>query len=127
MSSSTRYTSPHDLCTGKSLSESSIHENFKLKPGENMLCTEIVSDIQNRTIFVHNMFSPCSAKRRASDKDLPVINQSRLLYSTEILMVSNLILGYTILQFFQTPQLCSIKATLFQFQGIYIRCHGSQR
>ena len=26
-----------------------------------------------RTIFVHNMFSPCSAKRRASDKDLPVL------------------------------------------------------
>ena len=25
-----------------------------------------------RTIFVHNMFSPCSAKRRASDKDLPI-------------------------------------------------------
>ena len=25
-----------------------------------------------RTIFVHNIFSPCSAKRRASDKDLPV-------------------------------------------------------
>ena len=25
-----------------------------------------------RTIFVHNMFSPCSATRRASDKDLPV-------------------------------------------------------
>ena len=25
-----------------------------------------------RTIFVHNMFSPCSGKRRASDKDLPV-------------------------------------------------------
>ena len=25
-----------------------------------------------RTIFVHNMFYPCSAKRRASDKDLPV-------------------------------------------------------
>ena len=25
-----------------------------------------------RTIFVHNMFSPCSSKRRASDKDLPV-------------------------------------------------------
>jgi hypothetical protein len=32
---------------------------------ENMLCTEIVFDI-------HNMFSPCSAKIRASDKDLPV-------------------------------------------------------
>ena len=28
-----------------------------------------------RTISVHNMFSPCSAKRRASDKDLPVINK----------------------------------------------------
>merc|ERR1719362_972346 len=26
-----------------------------------------------RTIFVHNIFSPCSAKRRASDKDLPVV------------------------------------------------------
>ena len=25
-----------------------------------------------RTIFVRNMFSPCSVKRRASDKDLPV-------------------------------------------------------
>ena len=35
-----------------------------------MLHTEIVSDIQNN--FVHNMISPCSAKRRASDKDLPV-------------------------------------------------------
>ena len=53
---------------------SSIHENSKLKPWENMLCTEIVSDIQNN--FVHNMFSPCSAKRRASDKDLPVIENS---------------------------------------------------
>ena len=47
-----------------------IHENSKLKPGENMLCTEIVSDIQD--IFLHNMFSPCCAKRRVSDKDLPV-------------------------------------------------------
>ena len=28
-----------------------------------------------RTIFVHNMFSPCSAKRRACDKDLPVSSQ----------------------------------------------------
>ena len=26
-----------------------------------------------RTIFVHNMLSPCSAERRASDKDLPVL------------------------------------------------------
>ena len=36
-----------------------------------MMCTETVSDIQF-SILVHNMFSPCSAKRRASDKDLPV-------------------------------------------------------
>jgi len=33
-----------------------------------------------RTIFVHNMFSSCSAKRRASDKDLPV-NKSQHLFS----------------------------------------------
>ena len=26
-----------------------------------------------RNFFVHNMFSSCSAKRRASDKDLPVL------------------------------------------------------
>ena len=80
------------VCTGKSLSEAlifastnpqyddrfvhwitgSIHEKSKLKPGENMLCTEIVSDIQTSDIFDHNMFYPCSEKRRASDKDLPV-------------------------------------------------------
>ena len=35
-----------------------------------MLCTEIVSDIQNNFFTQDN---PCSAKRRASDKDLPVI------------------------------------------------------
>ena len=28
-----------------------------------------------RTFFVHNMFSPCSAKTRTSDKDLPVIRK----------------------------------------------------
>ena len=28
-----------------------------------------------RTISVLNMFSPCSAKRRASDKDLPVLSK----------------------------------------------------
>ena len=28
-----------------------------------------------RTIFLHNMFSPYSTKRRASDKDLPVFTQ----------------------------------------------------
>jgi hypothetical protein len=34
-----------------------------------------------RTIFVHNMFSPCSAKRRASDKDLTA---SKIQTSKEI-------------------------------------------
>ena len=37
---------------------------FQAQTWENMLCTDIVSDIQ--------IFSQCSAKRRASDKDLPV-------------------------------------------------------
>ena len=36
-------------------------------------CTEIVSDIQNN--FLLNMFSPCSAKIRTSDKYLPVPNK----------------------------------------------------
>ena len=46
----------------------SIHENSKLKPGQKLFLTF-------RTIFVHNMVSPCSAKRRVSDKDLPVCSQ----------------------------------------------------
>ena len=76
------------MSTGKSLSEalifastnpqyderlfieftSSIQENSKLKPGENMLRTIIVSDIQNNFLY-----TPRSAKIRASDKDLPVL------------------------------------------------------
>ena len=64
--------------TGKSLSEAlifvstnpqydnrlftKIHEMSKLKPKVNLLCTEIVSAIQK--IFVHNMFSPCPAKKK---------------------------------------------------------------
>ena len=85
---------PHSVITGNSLSEalifastnpqhddrlfiefritSPIHENSKLKPGENMLCTEIVSDIQNNFCTPHVLSPTCSAKRRASDKDLPV-------------------------------------------------------
>ena len=43
--------------------------NYKFQPGEFMLCTEIDSDIQN--IFLNNMFSPCSEKRKTSDKELP--------------------------------------------------------
>ena len=33
-----------------------------------------------RTIFVHNMFSPCSTKRRASDKDLPETNDFSIIH-----------------------------------------------
>ena len=55
-------------CTGKSLSEALIFastnsqyndrlfiviKNSKLKPEENMLCTEIVSDIQNKFCTQH--------------------------------------------------------------------------
>ena len=36
-----------------------------------------------RTIFVHNMLSPCSAKRRASDKDLPVCTCSKMFSNSE--------------------------------------------
>ena len=46
-----------------------------------MLCTEIVSDIQQ---FVHNMFSPCSAKRRASDKDLPVPTKNKNILKIQL-------------------------------------------
>ena len=69
-------------CTGKSLSEalifastnpqydnklfieftSSIHENSKLKPGENILCTEIVSDIQNNFCTQHVLPMFCKKK-----------------------------------------------------------------
>ena len=55
------------VCTEKSLSEALLFAEY----GENILCTEIVLNV--RTISVHNVFSPCSAKRRASDKDLPVL------------------------------------------------------
>ena len=76
----------HFFCTGKSLSEdlifastnlqyedrlfielhtSSIYENSKLKPGENtydMLCTEIVSDIQNNYCTQHVLPMFCKKK-----------------------------------------------------------------
>ena len=48
-----------------------MHENSKLKPGENMLCTEIDSDIQNNFCTQH-ILPHVLPKRRASDKDLPV-------------------------------------------------------
>ena len=80
------------LLTGKSLSEALIFAssnpqyNHRLfielqvqymkipssEHGENMMCTEIVF-LTFRAISVHNMFYSCSAERRASDKDLPVL------------------------------------------------------
>ena len=77
--------------TGKSLSESFIFAStnpqyddrlfielqvqYMKIPSSNLGRTCCVQKLflTFRTIFVHNMFSPCSAKRRASDKDLPVI------------------------------------------------------
>ena len=41
---------------------SSIHENSKLKPGENMLCTEIASDIQNNFCTQHVLPMFCKKK-----------------------------------------------------------------
>ena len=45
-----------------------------------------------RTIFVHNMFSSCSAKRRASDKDLPVCARERQLLKINLTKFIDLIL-----------------------------------
>ena len=42
-----------------------------------------------RTISVHNMFSPCSAKRRASDKDLKFIYSEK---ATKFCEISTLLL-----------------------------------
>ena len=79
-----------DRYTGKSLSEALIFASTNLQydnrlfielqveymkiPSSNLGKTCCVQKLflTFRTIFVHNMFSPCSAKRRASDKDLPV-------------------------------------------------------
>ena len=83
--------------TGKSLSEALIFAltnpqyddrlvielqvQYMKIPSSNLgrTCCEQKLFLTFRTIFVHNMFSPCSAKRRASDKDLPVLN-SKILF-----------------------------------------------
>ena len=77
-------------CTGKSLSEPLIFPStnpqyddrmfielqvqYMKIPSSNLGRTCCVQKLflTFRTIFLHNMFSPCSAKRRASEKDLPV-------------------------------------------------------
>ena len=78
--------------TGKSLSEALIFAStnpqyhsrlfieFQVQhmkiPGSNLgrICCvqKLFLTFRTISIFVHNMFSPCSGKRRASDKDLPV-------------------------------------------------------
>ena len=83
------------MCTGKSLSEAPIfastnpqYDNrlfielqvqYTKIPSSNLGRACCVHKLYPtfRTIFVHNMFSPCSAKRRASEKELPVL---RVLY-----------------------------------------------
>ena len=78
------------LITGKSLSEALISASSNSQyddrlfielqvqymkiPSSNLGITCCVQKLflAFRTFFVHNMFSPCSAKRRASDKDFPV-------------------------------------------------------
>ena len=77
-------------CTGKSLSEALIFASTNPKYDERLFielqvqymkipilnlgrtCCVQKLFLTFRTIFVHIIFSPCSAKRRASDKDLPV-------------------------------------------------------
>ena len=86
----TNLNKSEQLHTGKSLSEALIFSSSNPRyddrlfielrlqymniPSSNLLRTRCVKKIflTFRTIFAHNMFSPCSAKRRASDKDLPV-------------------------------------------------------
>ena len=101
------------------------------------MCTEIVLNVKNnfctqqvlaqklrktyceqklfltfRTISVHNMFSPCSAKRRASDKDLPVTCQ--IAYLIKALALNPLLL----LAVRTTNQLHSVSSCKF-LSGFY--------
>ena len=67
-----------------------VYENSKFKPGENMLCTEIVSDIQKNFCTQHVL--PMFCKWRASDKDLPVqlkkmqLNKEKGLKRLEVML-----------------------------------------
>ena len=81
-----------DMNTGKSLSEALIfastnpqyddklfielQSQYMKIPSSNLGRTCCVQKLflTFRTILLHNMFTACSAKRRASDKDLPVSN-----------------------------------------------------
>ena len=97
----------YELSTGKSLSEALIFAStnpqyddtlfiellqYMKIPSSNLgrtCCVQILC-LTFRTFFVHNMFSPCSAKRRASDKDLPVQDPRLMVYLRKIYgIVSN--------------------------------------
>ena len=57
------------IATGKSLSEALIFASNNLQFNDRLFIELFMTF---GTIFVHNMFSPCSAKRRASEKNLPI-------------------------------------------------------
>ena len=77
----------NDGHTGKTLSEALIFASIKPQYDKRLFIELHVqymkvtsSNLERtccvqtfRTIFVNNIFSPCSAKRRASGKDLPVL------------------------------------------------------
>ena len=57
-------------------------------------CVSEIMFLIFRTILVHNMFPPCSAKRKASDKDLPVRSKvvtPSLMARAEILKNNSLV------------------------------------
>ena len=43
----------------------------------------------SKTICVHNMFSPCSPKRRASDKDLHVKENNEKTKDVKVIQISS--------------------------------------
>ena len=58
-------------CTGKSLSEALIFASTNPQYDDRLFM-----ELQVQYMKI-SMFSPCSAKRRASDKDLPVLWRSQ--------------------------------------------------
>ena len=60
----------HNMTTYCSLNYNSIREISKLRTWGEQVVQKLI--LTFRRIYVHNMFFPCSAKRRSSDKDLPV-------------------------------------------------------
>ena len=92
----------YTISTGKSLSEALIFASsnpqyddrlfielqvqYMKIPSSNLVRTCCVQKLflTFRTIFIHNMFSPCSAKRRASDKDLPVMKKKDRVFLSNL-------------------------------------------